>query len=110
MAAGLVLILVSALYLRGSRAFSALPRPIATGSLVDSGPYRLVRHPLYTGLILAAIGEWLMHPALLPAIVAIGLAVVLDLKRRREEALLSERYPGYAAYRIRTKALIPFLY
>lgn len=38
------------------------------------------------------------------------LAIVLDLKRRREEAWLAARYPGYGAYRARTKALIPFLY
>jgi protein-S-isoprenylcysteine O-methyltransferase Ste14 len=35
---------------------------------------------------------------------------VLDIKRRREEAWLVERYPGYTAYLARTKALLPFLY
>src|SRR5690348_9166025 len=47
---GLLLIGVSSTYLRRSNAFSALPRPVAAGSLVESGPYRLIRHPLYAGL------------------------------------------------------------
>ena len=43
-------------------------------------------------------------------VATLALAVTLDLKRRREELWLAERFEGYAAYRQRTKALIPFLY
>jgi protein-S-isoprenylcysteine O-methyltransferase Ste14 len=108
--AGLGVIVASSVVLRRSQSFSALPRPIATGSLVDRGPYRVVRHPLYAGLILAALGVTLIRMTPLVAALTVGLAVVLDLKRRREEAWLVDRFPGYAAYRSRTKALIPFVY
>ena len=106
----LALIFGSSAFLRGRNAFSALPRPIETGSLVEAGPYRLIRHPIYSGLILAGIAIALIRVSPLVAMLTLALAVVLDLKRRREEAWLTERYPGYGAYRERTKALVPFLY
>jgi putative ABC transport system permease protein len=46
----------------------------------------------------------------LAALAAVLLALVLDLKRRREEAWLLARFEGYEAYRLRTKALVPFVY
>lgn len=107
---GLALIGVSGWWLQRSRSFSALPRPLDGGDLVQSGPYRLVRHPIYGGLILAAAGVALIRVSPLVAVLTVGLAVVLDLKRRREEAWLLERFPGYAAYLARTKALVPFVY
>ena len=96
--------------LRGATALSALPRPIASGSLVASGPYRLIRHPIYAGLVIGSLGIAMLRSSLLTLALAVVLFVVLDLKRRREEAWLLEHYPGYAAYRARTKALVPFLY
>jgi protein-S-isoprenylcysteine O-methyltransferase Ste14 len=77
---------------------------------VATGAYRFVRHPIYGGLILAALGLAVITPWA-GTFIAVGLlAIVLDLKRRREELWLTERYPGYAVYRAKTKALIPFLY
>lgn len=108
--AGLAVIVVSGAWLQRSRALSALPRPLDRSELVQTGPYRFVRHPIYGGLILAASGVALIRVSLLIAALTVGLAVVLDLKRRREEAWLLERYPEYAAYRTRTKALVPNLY
>lgn len=96
--------------LRPANAFSALPHPRADGALVDSGPYRYVRHPIYSGLILAGVGALISRKSVAAGLATIVLAIVLDLKRRREEVWLLERYPGYAAYRTRTKALIPFVY
>jgi protein-S-isoprenylcysteine O-methyltransferase Ste14 len=96
--------------LRRARAFTAVPRPRDEGTLVETGAYRWVRHPIYTGLILGALGLAIITPWA-GTFIAVGLlALVLDLKRRREEVWLVERYPGYAAYRTRTKALIPRLY
>lgn len=96
--------------LRRARAFTAVPRPRADAMLVETGAFRLVRHPIYGGLILGTFGLAVIAPWTGTFVAVALLAVVLDLKRRREEAWLAERYPGYTAYRARTKALIPFVY
>ena len=108
--AAVAIIGVSLGYLRGARALSALPRPLETAELVEAGPYRFVRHPIYGGLVLAGIAVALIRASLPVALLTLALAVVLDVKRRREEAWLVDRYPGYVDYRARTRALIPFLY
>ncbi len=98
------------LALSRARALAALPYPRQDGSLVQGGPYRLVRHPIYGGLIIGSLGLALIAPWVGSLAAAGLLAVILDLKRRREEAWLGERYPGYEAYRRRTRALVPFVY
>jgi protein-S-isoprenylcysteine O-methyltransferase Ste14 len=96
--------------LQTGHSISALPHPRREMSLVTTGAYSYIRHPIYTGLILSALG-WAVVQDSGPALVAtFGLAVVLDLKRRREEAWLDQRFGEYAAYRERTKALFPFVY
>jgi protein-S-isoprenylcysteine O-methyltransferase Ste14 len=96
--------------LRQVRAMTVLPHPRADAQLVESGAFRLVRHPIYGGLVLGAVGLAVITPWW-GTFAAVGLlAVVLDLKRRREELWLTDRYPGYGTYRARTKALIPFIY
>jgi protein-S-isoprenylcysteine O-methyltransferase Ste14 len=107
---GLAVIVAGAWYLRRDRSFSVLPRPLESGALVQDGPYRFVRHPVYAGLIVTTLGVAMIRVSWLIGLLALALAIVLDLKRRREEAWLSERYEGYAGYRARTKALVPFVY
>jgi protein-S-isoprenylcysteine O-methyltransferase Ste14 len=78
--------------------------------LVRSGPYAVVRHPIYSGLLLAilgtaiAIGEWRCLVALILAIPAFWQ------KARLEEQFLVQRFGAeYAQYRTAVKALIPFI-
>ncbi len=89
---------------------TAVPRPIEGGRLIDSGVYGLVRHPIYTGIVAAALGWGLAtaSPAALGAAVLLGC--FFDLKARREEAWLLAAYPTYAAYRARVRKLVPFIY
>lgn len=96
--------------LRRARALTAVPHPLPEATLVERGAYRFVRHPVYGGLILGALGLAVITPWPGTFAAVAVLAIVLDLKRRREEAWLAERFPGYPAYRARTKALIPLLY
>lgn len=108
LAAGIVGAAAGAVGLGG--ALSPFPRPRTGGALVESGIYARIRHPIYASLAAGAIG-WGLLEASPPALgLALVLAVVLDLKARREEAWLAETYPGYAAYRARTRRLIPGLY
>lgn len=87
-----------------------LPHPKEDARLVESGAYRLVRHPIYGGLVIAAFGWGLLTASLAALAAAAVLLVFFDLKSRREEAWLEERFPGYPAYRARSRRLIPWLY
>jgi protein-S-isoprenylcysteine O-methyltransferase Ste14 len=105
MVAGLVLAV------RGARdlgtALTPLPRPAETGTLVESGVYRFVRHPIYGGVILLAVGWALLRASGIAIGLAVLLAAVLWLKSLREERWLEGRFPGYPAYRSRTGWFVP---
>lgn len=92
------------------RNLTPLPYPKDDGTFVENGPYRLVRHPIYGGLILAALGWAFWVRGWLTLVYALLLFLFLDIKSRREEAWLVERFPSYAAYQTRVRKLIPFLY
>jgi protein-S-isoprenylcysteine O-methyltransferase Ste14 len=89
---------------------TAVPRPRDDASLVQDGIYARVRHPMYAGIVGLGLG-WALVTLSLPAlVVALLLALVLDLKARREEEWLAERYTGYPEYRSRTHRFIPGVY
>jgi protein-S-isoprenylcysteine O-methyltransferase Ste14 len=92
------------------RGLTAVPRPRAGSTLVRHGAFALVRHPLYGGLIVMAVGWSLALMSLATLLVAVLLGVFFDLKSRREEAWLAERFPDYPAYAASTKRLIPWIY
>ena len=86
------------------------PRPLPGARLVDTGAYRLARHPIYGGLILGALGWGLLTASPSAIVGAAVLAVFFDLKSRREEIWLADQFAGYPAYRSRTRRLIPWVY
>jgi protein-S-isoprenylcysteine O-methyltransferase Ste14 len=92
------------------RNLSPFPAPKEGSRLVESGIFSIVRHPIYSGLSLLAFG-WSSVCNSLPALVsALALLAFFDIKARREERWLEEKFSGYAAYKVRVKKLIPFLY
>ena len=92
------------------RNLTPMPRPPSGAELVETGIYRRIRHPIYAGLLLIAVG-WATAMASVRSLVATGVfAAWLDAKARREEAWLSERFPEYAAYRARTHRFLPGVY
>lgn len=105
---GAVIAVLGVLGLREN--LTAVPRPIEGGRLIDTGVYGLVRHPIYTGIITAAIGWGLATASPAALLAAVLLGVFFDLKSRREEAWLLAAYPGYAAYRARVRKLVPLIY
>ncbi len=107
---GALIVLGGALALRGAvdlrDALTPLPHPRADAELVEHGLYARVRHPMYGGLIMAAVGWGLVWASPTALILAGGLAVFFLLKSTREEAWLVERFPGYVAYRRRTRRFL----
>ena len=87
-----------------------LPHPKDGATLVVSGMYRFVRHPIYFGVILMATGFALSVHGWVTLAEAAVLALFFDIKSRREEIWLAEHFPTYAAYQQRVRKLIPFIY
>ncbi|HEY1507169.1 MAG TPA: isoprenylcysteine carboxylmethyltransferase family protein [Stellaceae bacterium] len=79
-------------------------------ALIRRGPYRYVRHPIYSGILLALLGSAIALDrwrALLGLVLIFG---ALLLKARHEEKELRRVLPGYDAYASKTAVLIPFLF
>lgn len=98
--AGLALLMISVFTLR--RVIQVAPAPKEGGHLVAAGVYRVLRHPIYTAMVMLVLGLFLRRPT--PAVAIAGATVIafLLVKARFEESLLAAKYPGYAAYRART--------
>jgi protein-S-isoprenylcysteine O-methyltransferase Ste14 len=80
-------------------------------AVVDTGPYRLVRHPMYAGGILVFIGAPLWLESTAAALLALVPIVLVLLRVLVEENFLRRELPGYAAYAQRVRyRLIPFLW
>jgi protein-S-isoprenylcysteine O-methyltransferase Ste14 len=86
------------------------PAPLSRSRLVDCGAYALVRHPIYGGLIIGALGWGLALASPVAIIGAAILAGFFDLKSRREEVWLAQRYAEYPGYRARTRKMLPWVY
>jgi protein-S-isoprenylcysteine O-methyltransferase Ste14 len=78
------------------------PRPSDRSTLRMSGAYRLVRHPIYGGSMLVALG-WSLLSSPFALLAAAFLAILFELKSRHEESMLVVRFPEYDAYRRRVR-------
>ncbi|MBW4467246.1 MAG: isoprenylcysteine carboxylmethyltransferase family protein [Pegethrix bostrychoides GSE-TBD4-15B] len=105
---GLILLVKGLLDL--GQSLTPLPYPRSDGQLVQTGCYGLVRHPLYGGIILAAWADAIGQLSLSHLVGTLALLLFFDLKARREEIWLSEKYADYNDYRQRVKKLIPGIY
>ena len=102
-------LLASGVFRLGSN-LTAVPRPLDNGNLVQSGAYAVVRHPIYSGIIIGMFGVAFFFSNWIGLLLAAAILLFFDQKSRREEVWLVEKYPEYPAYRARVHKLIPFIY
>ena len=77
--------------------------------LICSGPYAIVRHPIYTGLLVAILGTAIVFGEWRGLLAVCFLTIAFVLKLRREERFMAESFPDtYPRYRAQVPALIPF--
>jgi protein-S-isoprenylcysteine O-methyltransferase Ste14 len=103
-------IAVAAVAALGQRSLSAFPKPRTGSVLVRRGAFGIVRHPIYSGLTLFILGWGLAWSSLVSVALALVLLVFFDIKARREERWLQEKFPDYAEYKQQVRKLIPFVY
>ena len=92
------------------RWLTPFPQPLPKSQLRTGGAYALVRHPLYSGILLMAFGWSLYSYSLVGLAFDAILFLFFDRKAAREEIWLAEKFPGYVAYRNRVKKLVPWIY
>jgi protein-S-isoprenylcysteine O-methyltransferase Ste14 len=77
--------------------------------LIETGPYALARHPIYTGLIAMALGTAINYGRVVGFALLLGLCGALWWKVREEERIMSRHFPeDYPRYKERVRAIIPF--
>jgi protein-S-isoprenylcysteine O-methyltransferase Ste14 len=101
---------VWAIVTQGIGNFNVRPDPVAEGRLVTTGPYRMVRHPMYAALLMAVLPVVIQIPSVLRLAVVVVLIADILVKISYEERLLKLMYAGYAAYCARSWKLIPLIY
>lgn len=90
--------------------FNVHPEPKASGVMVTSGPYRLIRHPMYTTVLLASAAMACVATQELAWFLWAALFAVLLTKSRLEEHWLREHHAQYASYCQRSKGFVPWIF
>ena len=91
------------------RNLSPFPTPVSQGTLIQSGLYKNIRHPIYTGLLLFFFGYAISEVSFYRFSIALLLLLLFYFKSRYEEALLVEKFPDYRNYQKRSYRFFPYL-
>ncbi|WP_263832613.1 methyltransferase family protein [Sulfurospirillum oryzae] len=89
--------------------FNITPEIKANASLITTGAYRYIRHPMYFSVLVIMLGVVVSKPTLLSLFIYALLVVTLFLKAQKEEMLWMEQSNEYKNYRQKTKRIIPFV-
>jgi protein-S-isoprenylcysteine O-methyltransferase Ste14 len=90
--------------------FNVVPTPVENGVLVTRGPYKVIRHPMYSSIFLFAIALLTGQFDYIKLTISLVLAAGLIVKMIYEEKLLCDHYPGYKSYMQKTKRVIPLVW
>ena len=102
---GILLIIISIIQLRHS--ISPFPAPLKNASLITSGLFHYIRHPIYSGIILLFLSIGVYYGSVYKILIFILILGVLCLKSVHEEKLLQERFPEYQLYKNKTGRFFP---
>ncbi len=92
------------------RNFRVFAAPRRSGTLITTGVYRWVRHPMYTAVIAMFAGYILFFGSLLSVPLWAAFSILYLIKSVKEERILADRFPEYADYQKRTWKFIPYVY
>jgi protein-S-isoprenylcysteine O-methyltransferase Ste14/rhodanese-related sulfurtransferase len=92
------------------RNFRVFAAPRRSGTLITTGIYSWVRHPMYTGVVTMFAGYILLWGSLLSVPLWLAFTLLYMIKSVKEESILAERFPEYVDYRKRTWKFLPFIY
>jgi protein-S-isoprenylcysteine O-methyltransferase Ste14 len=92
------------------RYLTPLPYPVDHSQLVTRGVYGIVRHPLYSSQLFAALGWTVYTLSLSHLVLLITGFLFFDYKAGQEERWLTERHPEYPGYARRVSKLVPWVY
>ncbi|MEQ1682738.1 MAG: isoprenylcysteine carboxylmethyltransferase family protein [Burkholderiaceae bacterium] len=99
-----------ALYCNRPGNFNIHPTPRPGGQLVRKGPYRLIRHPMYTAVLLCGLALAWACGSVAAWSGWVVLLAVLAVKAAVEERWMLSQHPDYIAYRVGTWRFVPGLY
>ena len=104
---GLLIVLVAILQL--NKTLSPFPTPKESGTLIQTGLYKYIRHPIYSGIILTTIGFGHFDESIWKIGIGFSLWVLFFFKSKYEEQLLLARFSGYKKYMEKTYKFFPFI-
>jgi len=103
---GVLVLLLAILQL--NKNLTPFPTPLEDGSLIETGLYKYIRHPIYTGIMMLTFGFGLYQASLWKIIISLVLLILFYIKSTYEERLLSAKFPLYDSYVLKTSRFFPF--
>ena len=103
---GILLSAIAILQLRKN--LSPFPSPVSSGTLVKSGIFKKIRHPIYSGLIIFFSSYAIYEESGTKLLVSFVLVILFYFKSVYEEKLLIEKFPAYCTYKRTSYRFFPF--
>ena len=92
----------------GRRGFHSSAEP-TEGGIIDKGPYRYLRHPMYVSLLYFFWAGFFCHPSIINLGLVVGVTAGLFIRMWQEEHLITQKYPEYNVYAKKAKIILPFI-
>ena len=102
---GVIILIISLLQL--SKNLSPFPSPKSNSQLIQTGLYKYIRHPIYTGILISFIGNSFFAGSVYKLAITFILVILFIFKSKYEEKKLSEKFGEYALYREKTGRFLP---